>query len=73
MEIEDEGNKKKIKKMLKNQFKESSGNNKVCDEKNVGKTLLSIGVESLNVVSNLSSMLSPENIIGNMLKVLLKT
>lgn len=72
LDIEDEENKQKIIKTLKKQFEESSVNNQVFDEKNVGKTLLNIGIESLNVVSNLSSMLSPGNIIGNILKSLLK-
>ena len=65
--LEPEKNRKKIVKAVKKQFEESGKEDTVFDERNIGKSLLEKAVDGISIAANISSIISPENIVGQAL------
>lgn len=70
--LETEASRKKIIQDIKQQLQKYGKENAVFDSKNIGKTLVSSGLNIVSVVANLSGILSPDNYIGEALFSLLK-
>ncbi len=70
--LESEENRKAVIKSLKKLFKDSGKEDGVFQEKEIGKSLLKGTINITEVVANLSSIISPENIIGTALINLIK-
>ena len=58
------------KKLIK-KLKESCKNDLVFDEKNIGKSLIDAAINITTIATNISGILSPQNLIGNALVKLL--
>ncbi len=56
--------KEEIIKSLKKQLKDSGKDESVFDENNIGKTLIDGAVNVTTVAANLSTLISPENLVG---------
>ena len=69
---EPEDNRKKVIKTLKEQFKTANKSEDLFDERNIGKSLIDITCNITSIISNISSVLSPGNIIGDALKKLIQ-
>lgn len=68
---ETEKTRKQIIKFLKAQFRETNKNEKEFDEKDIGKTLINAACNVTSVAANISSLISPDNLIGRALMKLL--
>ena len=64
LKAEPEKSRKQIVDVLKTQFKETSKTDKKFEEKNIGKSLIEGACNVTSIASNISSLISPENIIG---------
>lgn len=62
-----ENKKKEIVRCLKKQFKDKGKNEDLFDERNIGKSLLDATVNITSVAANLSSIISPQNLVGTAL------
>lgn len=65
--LEPEQNKKKIVKKLKEQFAKSGKKDAVFDERNIGKALSERAVDITSIIASISSIISPDNIVGKAL------
>lgn len=63
LELEPEASKKDIIKVLKNQIKETNKDETKFEDKNIGKSLIDAGVNITTVLANISSIISPENLL----------
>lgn len=70
--VEQEDTRKKIVKRLKSKFAEANKDNAVFDERNIGKSLLSGGLEVLDAINSITDLLSPGNVIGTAFVSLLR-
>lgn len=61
---ETEDNQKAIIKKLKKQFKKDNAEEKKISGENIGKMMLSGATDITAIISNLSSLISPSNVIG---------
>lgn len=68
--MEPEESRKAVIRELKKQFKESGGDEKVFDEKNLGRSFINGAMNVISVAASVSSMLEPENpfrkVLGNL-------
>lgn len=71
--LEPEANRKDIIKAIKNDIKQSHKDNIVLDEKHIGKTFLSKGLDLIITIMNLPSEISFENKVGQAFIGLLKS
>lgn len=71
--LEPEESRKKITQNLKKQLQESTKENAAFDSKNIGKSLINGGINIVDIIANLSTILTPGNCIGQALIELLKT
>lgn len=69
--LESEESRKNIIKNLKDHFKENGKDDSTFDESNIGKSLIESALNVTTVAANLSSLISPENLIGKALISLL--
>lgn len=69
--LEPEDTRKSIIKKLKKQFLQGEKENANFDEKNIGKSLIEAAVNITEVAANVSSLLSPENLLGKSVTELL--
>ena len=60
---EEKKNQDKIIKAIKKELKEKNKSEKAFDDKNIGKSLLDVGVSVTSILDNVSSLFSPGNII----------
>ena len=58
---EDEKAQKEIMKEIKNKIKKTNKNEELFDENNIGKSILDIGVNVSSLLSNLTTLFSPEH------------
>lgn len=69
--VEDEGNRKKIIKELKKEFKKSGADDDAFKESEIGKSLIEGTVNVTSIMANISGMISPGNNIGKALASLI--
>lgn len=69
--LEPESSRKEIIKAIKKSLSESNKENSSFDENNIGKSLLSCAANVTAIAANISSIMSPTNIIGKALCSLL--
>ncbi len=69
---EDDANKKRIIKSIKEQNKANEKDNSVLDEHNIGKWLLRHSQDAISVVSNLCSLVSSSNLLAPALLMLIQ-
>ena len=62
--LEDDSNRKRIKREVKKAFKKMGKEESMFDEKNIGKSLIEIGANVTGILVNLTSLISPTNFIG---------
>lgn len=62
--LEPEESRRRIIKRLKKQLKEEGKEDLAFDESNMGKALLDSALNITTVVANLSSIISPQNVVG---------
>lgn len=68
---ENEDNKQKIIKQIKKNLKEHQKDERKFDEKNIGKSLIELGVNATTILANISSSISPEQcLLNNAIKFL---
>ena len=67
---EDESNKGKIIKKLKEQIKKSDKDENIFDEKNIGKSLIKTGVDIVTIVTSLATIAQTSGIFPKLLSVL---
>lgn len=60
---EEKKNQDKIIKAIKKELKEKNKSEKAFDDKNIGKSLLDVGVSVASILDNVSSLFTPGNII----------
>lgn len=70
--LEPEEKRKAIIKSLRKLFKKNGAEDNIFQEKEIGKSLLNAAINITDVAANLSSVISPENIIGTALLNLIK-
>ena len=71
---EPESNRKKIIKELKKQFDDTAKTERQFEERNIGKSLIDAACDITSIAANISSLLSPGNIIGDaVINLLLKS
>lgn len=73
LSLEPEKARKAVITELKKAFKETSKEQSVFDEKNIGRTLVEGAVNLTTIAANISDILSPDNYIGNALIDLLRS
>lgn len=71
VEAENEDNRKKIIKRLKNELKENNKTEPIFDENNIGKTILESSASIIPIVELISDICSPDNMFINTLKILI--
>lgn len=69
--VSDEKSKKKIINAIKTQVANNNQDESLFDEENIGKSLLDLGVNITSIISNISSLISPDNIIFESLRSVL--
>lgn len=69
--IEPENTRKEVIKLIKSQLKGKNKNELKFDEKDIGRTLINLGIDALSIAESLSDMNSPGAIIWKALKVCL--
>ena len=72
LHLEPEEKRKSIIKSLKKSFKESGKEDSSFDEKNIGKSLIKWTGDLTSIAANISSIISPGNVIGNALVKLIQ-
>lgn len=70
--LEPESNRKEIIEKIKSEVKKSNKNNLVFDEKNIGKTLITVGANISSIISCITGILSSGNLIGKALLSLIQ-
>ena len=70
--LEPKDNREKIKKSLKKLFKDNGKEDDVFQDKKIGKSILNASVNIIDIVANLSSIISPTNVVGKALFELIK-
>ena len=62
--LEPDESRKKIIKSLKKQFKEAGKEDTEFDENNIGKSLIDATVNVTSIAANLSTIITPQNVVG---------
>ena len=70
--LEPDSNRKQVVKVIKKAFKEQTKSEKQFDEKNIGKTLIEGAVNITTILANISTVISPENVIYEALSKLVQ-
>ena len=70
--LEPEQNRKEVKKEKKKAFDEQTKSEKQFDEKNIGKTLIEGAVNITTILANISSAISPSNVIYSAISELVR-
>lgn len=70
--VSDEESRKKIISEIKKQIKNDNKSESLFDEKNIGKSLIDLGVNITSIVSNILSESSPVSIFFEILKSIIK-
>lgn len=70
--LEPESNRKAVVKEIKKSYKEQTKTEKQFDEKNIGKTLIDGAVNITTILANISTFISPGNVIYSAIAGLIK-